>query len=416
MAAEMSPRSKGTTDEPKIIGLFQNNLILSLIVPNLPISLVLALASTSRSFRSLMYDSHRRVAFRYLDLSILTSPLLHADIRPTEAVMGSFHYRHTTDDMLSVDDYYAAPLRRVFYVFKKKSVLDCVTTLILDGLVVPATLLREILCDEPYNIRILSIRRVKSISEAQIMQVLRYLIRPSRPSDPKLKGLYYFTPSEGRSLPVPEKAASQLPNSSSGGVTSSPGSQLGRVASSDTSNPTTSMWTDSQGNIFHPIESSSEAWAQLLLACQGLIAFDAVVCCHAPGFILPPRLASIALGPQGCHDCHSAPEGPLVFGETPAHKLPLLPPPPLHASTVRAAQSLGLNDNKKFYARCVDCMTDRRCLVCNTWWCEDCYETSNKWKTSKAPEPKIKVHMGFCIQKCLVEQLWTGAGEGGMWG
>lgn len=325
--------------------------------------------------------------------------------------MGGFHYRHTTNDMLSVNDYYGAPLRRVFYVFKKKHLLGCVTTLILDGLVVPAALLREILCDEPYNIRILSMRDMKSPPDQPMRQILRYLIRPSRPCNPKLRGLYYFTPLKGRTNMTTRPTTAAL----SGGVTTSPGSQLGQRVSSESTNCANLTWTDSQGKIFSPSQSSSEAWAQLLLACQGLIAFDAVVCPHGPGSSLSPRLASIAL--EGCQSCHSAPENPLIFGQTPAHELPLLSPPPLYASTVKAAQCVGIgpHENKKLYARCVECMAGRRCGLCNAWWCENCYKVPDK-QSSGAPQTKIQVHMGFCVQKCLVEQLWTGAGEGGMWG
>ncbi|KAL9003970.1 MAG: hypothetical protein Q9188_003195 [Gyalolechia gomerana] len=415
MPTGLFPSYHSSIGEHSLLTLLHNPLVLSYIVPNLPETSILALASTSHSFRSLMYSTYPGITFRYIDLSSLPSLLLRADINSPEGVIGGIGYWHTTDDMLSVDDYYATPLRRVFYVFKKNSVLGCVTTLILDGLVVPAALLREILCDEPYNVRILSLRGVKNLADQQLMQVLRYLIRPSRTGNPKLKGLFHFTPPEAQSLPTSEVLSQRLPQHHSEGVTAAPGSQLGRGLSVTSALPISSTWTDGQGEIFHPDTATNEAWAQLLLACQGLIAFDTTVCYHGPGSSLSPRLATIALGPEGCQICHSAPENPLVFGQSPAHELPLLPPPPLYASSVKAAQSLEPKENKKFYARCMDCMKHRKCEMCNAWWCENCYTLPNV-QSSSGPQAEIKVHMGFCVQRCLVEQLWSGAGEGGMWG
>ncbi|KAL9598340.1 MAG: hypothetical protein Q9219_004568 [cf. Caloplaca sp. 3 TL-2023] len=347
-----------------------------------------------------MYISYPHITFRYLDLSNLPSHLLRAQVNLTEAIVEGLGYRHTTDNMQSVDDYYAAPLRRVFYVLRKKTVLEYVTTLILDGLVVPAALLREILCDDPFNVRILSLRGVKDLSDQALMQILRYLIRPSRPEgSPKLKALYHFT------RPVRRVDRRQLSSRPPDGVTTSPGSQLGQGYSAPHTLPFRKTWVNGQGPIFRPDSPTSEAWAQLLLACQGIITFDTIVCPHGPGSSLPPRLASIALGAEGCQTCHSAPEEPLVFDVTPPHELPLLPPAPLFASTVKAAQSVAPDEGRQFYARCEECLTDRLCERCSAWWCENCYTPSTRG--SGATQGEVKVHMGFCVHKCLVEALWS---------
>ena len=60
-------------------------------------------------------------------------------------------------------------------------------------------------------------------------------------------------------------------------------------------------------------------------------------------------------------------------------------------------------------------------------WCESCYNTpstevgasmsaAEELSTASAPKQTIKVHRGLCVKTCLVEELYTGGGEGGMWG
>lgn len=387
-----------------LLDLLDNRLILSCVVPFLSLSALLSLAAASKSFYSLVFVTHSRYTFRHLDLSTL--PLAY-DFRPSM-------------NMESDEDYLAAPVRRAFYVLKKKAVLSCVTTLVLDGMAVPATLLWEIFRDDAFNVRILSIRDVKKLEDGKLMQVLQHLIRPSRPKGSlKLKALYYFTPSESvnGSRSWLQNCRSFLENPH--GVTEVLGSQLGRCHISDRNLPTISSWTNGRGVLFHnPFRGLEEqVWIRLIEACQGLIAFDVVICHHAPGSEDAPSLANVALGADGCQNCHAAPEPPRVFGQTPSHDLPLLSPPPLFASTVKAAQCPAPGENAKFYARCTRCLQDRRCESCNAWWCEDCYTPlSQRSKQARKSADEIKVHMGLCVQKCLVEELYTGAGEGGMWG
>ncbi|KAI4249350.1 MAG: hypothetical protein L6R42_009035, partial [Xanthoria sp. 1 TBL-2021] len=327
--------------------LLDNRLILSYVVPFLSPSALLSLAAASKSFYFLVFVTHSSYTFRHLDLSSL--PVAY-DFR-------------LSMNMESDEDYLAAPVRRAFYVLKKKAVLSCVTTLVLDGLAVPATLLWEIFRDDAFNVRILSIRDVKKLGDEKLMEVLRHLIRPSRPKGSlKLKALYYFTPSE----PV-NGSRSWLQNCRSfletpQGVTEVLGSQLGRCHISDRNLPTISSWTNGRGVLFHnPFRGLEEqVWIRLIEACQGLIAFDVVICHHAPESEDAPSLANVALGADGCQKCHAAPKPPRVFGQTPSHDLPLLSPPPLFASTVKAAQCPAPGENAKFYARCTQCLQDRR--------------------------------------------------------
>ncbi|KAL8683316.1 MAG: hypothetical protein Q9186_000699 [Xanthomendoza sp. 1 TL-2023] len=400
---------------PTLLELLNNHLILTPVVACLPIISLLSLSSTSRAFRSLIFVIYPQYTFRRLDLSTLPFPFIFGQISPTEVLAGGGTARQLTE---SEDDYYAAPLRRALYVLKKKEVLDCVTTLILDGLAVPAGLVREILCDHPFNVRILSLRNVKNLGDEKLIQILRYLIRPTRPEGtPKLRALYYFTRPESVAFPHPESLHPEFISAQPVGVTNIAGSHLGQRPSSTRTIPQNATWTNGMGNLFHPDPSRDHDWVQLLEACRGIISFDTVICHHAPGSNLPPKLATVALGDEGCQTCHAAPEEPRVFGLTPAQDLPLLTPPPLFASTVKAAQSPAHGEKTKFYARCTECIRDRRCERCNAWWCENCYSPPTKTGQSDLSHTsKIKVHMGLCVHNCLVEELYSGVGEGGMWG
>ncbi|KAI4111737.1 MAG: hypothetical protein LQ345_006683 [Seirophora villosa] len=390
--------SMTSIDSPSnpLTSLLHNSLILSYTVVYLPTPSILSLASTSRSLYSLIYELHPRTIFRRLELHS-ASPLPHPDLERFS--------EHKCN------------------VLRTKRLLSFVTTLILDSVVdLRIATLREILLNDFYNVRILSVRGEYDIYfDENFLLILHCLICPSRPDrTPKLKGLYYFTrPSQleryqlpsSRETPTDAPRYSHLPE----GVTTTPGSYLGRSTITAHASEDTPTWTSGYGSLFKPDLLSSTSCVRTMEACQGLIAFDAVLCHHGPGSKDRPLVANISLGPEGCQICHSAPEKPLVFGQSPSHELPLLTPPPLFASTVKAAQTLSPGENPTFYARCDMCMRDRWCASCNAWWCENCY-TPLSQRPASAPQTDIKVHMGLCVQKCLVGELYSGAGEGGMWG
>ncbi|KAL8955335.1 MAG: hypothetical protein Q9193_006774 [Seirophora villosa] len=391
-------RSMASFDSPSnpLISLLHNSLLLSYTVAYLPTLSIVSLASTSRSLYSLIYELHPRIVFRRLELHG-ASPLPPADLECSP------EYK--------------------FNVLRTKRLLSFVTTLILDSVVdLRIATLREILLDDFYNVRILSIRRKPDLYfDENILPILHRLMGSSRPDrTPKLKGLYYFTPPSqigryqlpsSRETPTDAPIYSHLPE----GVTTAAGSYLGRSTTAAHASEDNATWTSGYGRIFERSLSSSILCASTMEACQGLIAFDAVLCHHGPGSKDRPLIANISLGPGGCQICHSAPEKPLIFGQSPTNELPLLTPPPLFASTVKAAQTLSPGENPTFYARCDMCMRDRWCASCNAWWCENCY-TPLEQRSASAPQADIKVHMGLCVQKCLVGELYSGAGEGGMWG
>ena len=422
----MTLREKSQALSVSLFDLLSNSLILAQTCPYLRVSSLLALAATSKSFSSLIYGSP--YSFRYLDLSVLKNGLSAQDIAIQDRLIRGHTSTHQT-----VDDYHSRALAWIFDSLKKRNVLKDINALILDGLSVPGPLLNEILCDESYNVRILSIRGCDCLSDQTLLQILKYIIRPSRPEGtPKLKGLYYF----GLADRVREKRAQvqQRTSQNANGVTSSPGAQLGMQLNHRSHNELISGlnwnchdWYTSSGQMISP--RYEEEWTQMLQACSGIIAFDAVLCRHDRNFYGTPHIARVSLGPGGCQNCHSSPEGPAFAGESPTDQLPLVAPPPLHSSSVRAAQkpAIGASFTPPFFARCRVCLDGRWCERCNVWWCENCYSVPNaqtqaigKGEGQASADgngsDSIKVHLGLCVQGCLMEEMYHGAGEGGMWG
>lgn len=413
-----------------LLDLLHNSLILGHVGPYLGTNGLLKLAATSKSFHDLIYNSSH--VFSYVDLTSV------------ESCRKRFEFNYDIDE--EEQEFYARPLRKVFSSLRSHNVLKYVRTLILDGLVVPAILVRELLCDETYNIRILSLRGVGGLGSFYLTSILRDFFRPSRPENiPKLKGLYFFTPV----LAAAEYTAADLRqdySSSSIGITNGVGARLGAGAGAGAassgalhkefiqsswhqSNP----WYSGGGTEVFRTESWEEAlqWSYLLEAASGVIAFDAVLCrqnshrAQMDGEGAGPALARVSLG--GCQMCGSCPEGPAYPGTSPEQHLPLLAPPPLHASTVKAAQRLHTNGlpHPPFIARCRQCLKDRWCERCNAWWCESCYKIPSKRAPTNldlAPsgrqglQQSVKVHNTLCVNNCLVDQLLTEGGEGGMWG
>ena len=119
--------------------------------------------------------------------------------------------------------------------------------------------------------------------------------------------------------------------------------------------------------------------------------------------------------------------------QAPMERFPLLAPPPLHSSTIKAAKTPFPGFGDKMLLRCTDCLRSRYCENCHKWWCEDCYEISDHggffvpgpaqpWGAAESgnsglhPEKNVKVHMGLCVEDCLVAEMMSGAGSNGMWG
>ncbi|KAF2644873.1 hypothetical protein P280DRAFT_182222 [Massarina eburnea CBS 473.64] len=392
----------GYTLPTTLADLLSNSLVLHQIAPYLPTSAIYALAATSTALHHVVHDSSE--VFRYLDLSTVKSAIVPYE--PLDS--GGISWRsERMDESLTEDEFYSGPLRAIFSKLERRCMLYNVHIMVLDGLSVPADLVREIIADDRFNVRILSIREAKHLNERKLQQVLRYAVRPSRPAGtPKVKGIYFFGPRE----PVPvqddpdEKFKKKSRQASpSRGVMSSQGAQIGAQwnhKSSDALNAalarTEDKWYQSSGRMV--AKRPSLEWAETVKACEGIIAFDAVLCrgprhdptrafvadnsrppAPHPASFLNPAIATVALGPTGCETCHSCPEDPAIFGYAPSSQMPLLSPVPLHSSSIRSAQMPHTNDGSgppPLYVRCEDCLKGRWCERCHKWWDEGCYAAS----------------------------------------
>jgi hypothetical protein len=450
----MDPSASSGELPSSLMDLLSNSLVLHQIAPYLPVASLCALSSTSRALHDVIRQSPE--AFRYLDLSPVKSANVPFD-GPLDG--GGISWRaERMDESLSEDDFYSGPLRGIVYRLEKQRVLRHVHTLVLDGLSVTAELVKELLTEDRYNVRLLSIREVKHLNERKLQQYIRYAVRPSRPEGtPRVKGIYMFGPRDRSYEPEPTRAPSP---SASRGILSSQGAQIGaewnekssRALNTDLAR-TSDRWYQSSGRMITKRPSSE--WAEVIQACEGLIAFDAVLCrgprhdpsntivrdtgsVPNPTAFLRPTIATVALGPVGCESCHSAYEGPAIYGDSPTSYFPLLSPVPLHASTLHAARvphtTDGSSRSPPLYMRCEDCLKGRWCERCHKWWDEPCYagstlaqrtelqqtELAETFTTegtiSMIPKETIKVHMGLCVDHCLVGEMMAGAGSNGMWG
>ncbi len=298
-----------------------------------------------------------------------------------------------------LDSFYSGPLRGIFSQLRRSNILQDVQILSLDGLSVTAELIHDILSDPSFSVRILSIRDAKNLNERKLRGALQYACRDSRPDGtPRLKGFYVFgskdhPPTPGGTPVIDKDGESEA-------------------------------WYVRRGNQISRRISSE--WASTLAACDGIIAFDAVLCA-SPRHLNSPAWGSINLnaldaasdaslhdrrhhfsvatwGLDGCASCGSAPEGWTVWGENPQKtsrrdsfgetrsmaeigRFPLLSPAPMHSADLRAAMcpsgqiinsrvptfSATKRPKARFIPRCWSCLVDRYCMSCHRWWCENCF-------------------------------------------
>ncbi|OQO07896.1 hypothetical protein B0A48_06688 [Cryoendolithus antarcticus] len=203
---------------PTLLDLLSNSLVLGQVSPLLPVSALLFLSRTSKSVRQLIYSS--REAWRYLDLS----PLKSAQLDASPIDVGGVSWRaERMDEALSEDDFYAGPLRGIFSQMHSWRVLKWVQVLVLDGLSVPADLVREIVMEERFGVRILSVRGATHLNLSKLQQVLVYAVRPSRPETVlRFKALYVFGSKDD-----PKQLPPSIDLLNGGGVTASQGAQIG---------------------------------------------------------------------------------------------------------------------------------------------------------------------------------------------
>ncbi|RAL13629.1 uncharacterized protein BO97DRAFT_449693 [Aspergillus homomorphus CBS 101889] len=402
--AKAQPIATVLRKRASLIDVLSNNLILDHMAPYLSVPALFAVASTSRVLRSLILDTP--YVFRHLDLTQCRGA--HIACGLSEHPEGQGTGIDQLNDALTADDLYAAPLRGIFAQLEQKSLLQDVRTLILDGLSVPAEFIADIILTDRFNINILSIRECRHLDERKLMQVLNHAVRPTRPKGtPRLKGIYHFMPIPQAQGIVRRKYRDWWSTRFSGqdsSETSTPGEGTIPCGQTTSDSCVQDSWYYPAGKIYKRI--IDDKWAETIQKCEGIIAFDAVLCRgrrHNADFhatipqngenslperrLLGPAIATVALGPGGCDGCHSAPEGPALWGESPEERFPLLVPPPLHSSTLAEARRPALVPHKGavLIARCTECLTDRWCHRCNKWFCADCLPHPERVRSHLTP-------------------------------
>ncbi|CRG91482.1 hypothetical protein PISL3812_08531 [Talaromyces islandicus] len=386
------------TSPTSLLDILSNNVVLHHLAPLLPISSLLSLGSTSKTARFFIHNTP--YVFRHLDLTTCRGATL-----PEPGTV-----RHqSANDSQTEDEFYSAPLRGVFDRLQKQSILPSVRTLVLDGLPVPASLIADIILTDRFNVNILSIRECLHLNEQKLMQTLSYAVRPSRPAGtPKVKGIYHFTPRESKDdSRLIQRASSRREwwksRTSSQSSLASMSSSVS--ASSDSADDNLNEWYRPSGQLLR--QPTEDGWAQVIKKCEGIIAFDAVLCrglrhnselysstnTSQPrpeeGF-LAPAIATISLGPRGCDGCRTSPEGPAIWGESPELCFPLLNPLPLHASNVlEAKRPVPKNETAVMIASCAECMKNRWCHCCKKWFCFSCLPSPAEAVTRLSPHQTV---------------------------
>lgn len=358
--------------------VLSNSLILDQMAPYLAAPSLMALSSTSRHLHTVVTQTP--YVFRHLDLTRCQGSQLPS-------------VTQEENDIRTEDEIYAAPLNRIFKSLERRNILQDVRTLVLDGLPVPANLVADIILTDRFNVNILSIRECRHMNERKLMQVIQHAVRPTRPAGtPRVKGIYHFSPMSQAPPPV---ARPKYRDWWSTRVQTSRSPSQTPSSSEETSTPEKKQneWYSPSGKLFkHSLE---EGWAQVLQKCEGIIAFDATLCRgprHSPQEdpstpFLGPAVATVALGPRGCDGCHSSPEGPAIWGQSPDVQFPMLSPPPLHASSVAAAKRPEVipGEHPVLIARCADCLTNRWCHRCNKWFCGNCLPHPQRVRVNLSP-------------------------------
>jgi hypothetical protein len=390
--------------QASLVDLLSNNLVLDRMAPYLSAPSLLALASTSRGLRTMIMETP--YIFRHLDLTQCYGARISSN--PSRAPGVQVHSSERLDGFIDEDEFYS-PLKGIFANLEQGSILQDVRTLVLDGLTVPADLIAEIVLTDRFNVNLLSIRECRHLNERKLMQVVQHAVRPSRPKGtPRVKGIYYFTPVSQPRAMVRSKYRDWWGSRCAGQTLGDAPMAKEEPSHSDDAQGSPlycqNAWYRTSGRLFPQIVE--EEWAQTIQQCEGVISFDAVLCrgprhnvdfyttlsrsqhAHQPGGqMLGPAIATVALGPKGCDGCHTSPEGPAIWGQSPDTQFPLLTPPPLHSSSVAEAKrpTLFPDEHPVLVARCAECLTDRWCHRCNKWFCTNCLPNPERMRTSLSP-------------------------------
>ena len=417
---------------PSLLDLLSTTVILDHVVAHLSLSSLFVLSATCKTLKKLVL--HTPSVFRYLDLSRCRG----AEIKHSEPLDpgGNIWRSQRMDESLTEDDFYSGPLRGIFSNLRRRKLLQDVQVLVLDGLSVTVELVNEIVTSNLYSVKLLSVVGCGNLNYGQLQQLLRYICRPERlEGTPKLKGIYVFPKKNVR----PVNTTNQTISTS--GILSVTGAKLGQDSDEIHERvPNDEAWWRGCGQVIDlPTKHGlRDGWEQTLNVCEGIIAFDGILCPNQRHFAndLPTELrplATVSLSPIGCAVCGQYPQlrdGPLRWTHLPPIAFPLLSPLP-HSGKLEfaAAPPDAITGSQGLVVSCEDCLQSRWCLECNRYWCHNCYSGSRVRPTKEAGDDlratngssvespgTIKVFNGLCIQHCLPKAEMNGAGAGGMWG
>lgn len=398
-----------------LLDVLSNTYLLLLTVPYLPPSGVLALGATSKAFHELIH--HTPGVFRHLDLARNKS--LQFDIRAIDH--GGEVWRNVQlDENVTEDDFYSGPLRGLFSILRQRQILGQVRTLVLDTLSVTSEVVHEILNSPGYNVRVLSIRQCKNLNEGKLRQALEYSCRSSRAEGmPRVRAVYVFGSATNQPAKPSTSLHTQLNNRSRAALREElkvrGGNGEAEQGEEEAQEPAVEIYTTHNP---HP------GWARTIIACAGLIGFDAPLCSsprhmlHSsptapsarpgeptqseeagqglkqtqkwytdPANFQPPAVARLGVR-NGCVNCGRAPEWSLESRDAAAAAraediYPMGPEPgtvpfleggwSVGSSNPRGQNKRDRVGEKSLIARCAACLKGRYCESCHKWWCEDCY-------------------------------------------
>ena len=308
-----------------LLRLLRNDLILRHSSPFLGLGGLFSLARTSKAFQHLIIDTP--TVFRRIDLSNnkycrLEQP--HYSTQRSEYLSHPPALNFSTIEELGLngrseevflDEFLAHPLNTVIGHLKSREILKHVRTLILDGLVIPRSLISALLGGEiKHNIHLLSICQaiIPGSNINTFIAWLRHHIQNSQENGgSRLKGLYFLTGSDPTDPRLYSDNATSRPLTA--GITNAIGAQLGSGVL-DESKPSPAgidePWYGTLGDKYlRPLEEDGLWWGDLIEEFQELIALDATVCRHDRELYgyQKPRVADIRL--LGCQNCGSCPEG-----------------------------------------------------------------------------------------------------------
>ncbi|KAF3481022.1 uncharacterized protein GIQ15_06369 [Arthroderma uncinatum] len=329
---ESGGRARFARRRVSIWDILSNSLVLDHLAPYLSVMSLLSLASTCTAMRGLIMDTP--YVFRYLDLTKCKGAQLSwmnrdagtsstADSAPATSTSITSINSGWVDGPLSEDGFYSRPLRAIFDDLGRRSILQDVRTLVLDGLPVTAELVADILLSDRFSVSLLSIRGCLHLNERKLMQAIEYAVRPDRAKGmPRVKGIYYFSPKPIAATPAtpatcasPSDEQRQLVcntstlghrdslnhrqhrqhrqrhhahRTASGGrhgryldtvvvQEEDPVDRSGALPSRPGCLSLGSEWYREPGQVLK-LPSVQSGWAQTLQLCQGIISFDAPLC------------------------------------------------------------------------------------------------------------------------------------------